>query len=72
VYGAWSAPGLLAYFVGFVAQLPFMVLPFFVGPAAVALGRVDISFLVGLVVSATAYVVLAGRAGVARGRLPNV
>ena len=72
VYGAWSAPGLLAYFVGVVAQLPFMVLPFFVGPAAVALGRVDISFLVGLVVSATAYVVLGGWAGVARGRLPNV
>jgi len=70
VYGAWSAPGLLAYFIGVVAQLPFMVLPFFVGPAAVALGRVDISFLVGLAVSATAYVVLARRAGIRR--LPNV
>jgi purine-cytosine permease-like protein len=70
VYGAWAAPGLLAYFVGVAAQLPFMVLPFFVGPAAVALGRVDISFVVGLAVSATSYAVLARRAGILR--LPNI
>jgi len=66
VYGAWSAHGLLAYFAGVVAELPFMVLPFFTGPAAVALGRVDVSFVMGLAVSATVYLVSARRAGVAR------
>ena len=66
VYGAWSAHGLPAYFAGVVAELPFMVLPFFTGPAAVALGRVDVSFVMGLAVSATVYLVSARRAGVAR------
>ena len=59
IYGAWSWRGLTAFLAGFAAEIPFMVLPFFVGPAASALGEVDIAFIVGLLVSGVVYVVLA-------------
>ena len=59
VYGTWSTHGLIAYFAGVLAELPFMALPFFVGPAAAALGGIDIAFIPGLVVSASFYLVLA-------------
>ena len=60
IYGAWSARGLAAYGIGFAAMLPFFVLPeLYMGPAARALGGVDIGWLVGLVVSAAAYLWLA-------------
>ena len=56
IYGAWGARGLGAYAIGFLAALPFFVLPeLYVGPAARALGGVDLGWLVGLVVSAAAY-----------------
>ncbi len=56
IYGAWSGRGLVAYGVGFVAMLPFFVLPgLYMGPAARALGGVDVGWLVGLVVSAAVY-----------------
>ena len=64
-YGAWSAHGLIAYAAGVVAQVPFMVLPFYTGPAARALGGVDVTFVVGLAVSATVYAV-SRRPGAAR------
>jgi hypothetical protein len=39
IYGPWGARGLTAYVVGFVATLPFFVLPdVYTGPAARALG----------------------------------
>jgi hypothetical protein len=41
-----------------LAEIPFVDLPFFVGPAAKALGEVDIAFMVGLLVSGVVYVVL--------------
>ena len=63
VYGAWSARGLIAYGAGVAAQLPFMVLPFYTGPAASALGGVDVAFVVGLVVSAGVYVICGGAGG---------
>ena len=59
IYGAWGVRGLVAYGVGFVAMLPFGVLPeLYVGPAARALGGVDVGWLVGLLVSAAVYLVL--------------
>jgi len=57
-YGTWSTQGLIAYFAGIAAELPFAVLPFYVGPAARALGRVDVAFVVGLAVSASLYVAM--------------
>jgi purine-cytosine permease-like protein len=56
IYRAWGAQGLGAYAVGAVASLPFCVLPgLYIGPAARALGGVDIGWLVGLVVTAPCY-----------------
>ena len=50
------AIGILAFLIGIAAEIPFMDLPFFVGPVATALGGVDIAFVVGLAVSGLAYV----------------
>jgi nucleobase:cation symporter-1, NCS1 family len=58
IYGAWAWRGLTAFLVGIAAEIPFVVLPFFVGPAAAAMGDVDIAFIVGLVVSGAVYVLL--------------
>ena len=63
IYGIWGWRGLTAYAVGLAAQIPFMVLPqlgswSYVGPAARAMGGVDIAWLVGLIVSAAVYLVL--------------
>jgi purine-cytosine permease-like protein len=56
IYGAWGRQGLSAYGVGFAASLPFCVLPgLYTGPAARALGGVDIGWLVGLVVTVPCY-----------------
>ncbi|HUO78842.1 MAG TPA: cytosine permease [Steroidobacteraceae bacterium] len=62
IYGAWGARGLIAYVVGFVATLPFFVLPeVWTGPAAQAIGGVDVGWLVGLAVSGGTYLLLARR-----------
>lgn len=63
IYGAWSARGLIAYAIGFASEIPFMVLgqlgPInYTGPVARALGGVDISWIVGLIMTAVAYLVL--------------
>ena len=64
VYGAWGWRGLTAYFAGFAAEIPFMVLPPIAGlsytgyfPAHLTNG-VDYSWLVGLLVSGLVYLVL--------------
>lgn len=58
MYGRWARRGMTAYIVGLLAMVPFMYLSFYVGPAANALGGVDISFLVGLVVAGGLYFIL--------------
>ena len=56
IYGAWGSRGLTAYALGFCATLPFFVLPdVYTGPAARALGGVDVGWLVGLIVAGGAY-----------------
>jgi NCS1 nucleoside transporter family len=57
-YGQWAWRGLLAYFSGFVAMIPFFSLSFYVGPATRAIGGADISFIIGLLVSGLAYYAL--------------
>ena len=64
VYGAWGWRGLTAYFVGFAAEIPFMVLPPIFGlsytgwiPNHVTNG-VDYSWVVGLLVSGLLYLAL--------------
>lgn len=63
VYGAWGRRGLIAFAVGLLAEVPFMVLPkiggwSYVGPLAEQLGGVDIAWLVGLAVTGAVYFAL--------------
>ncbi|MGJ6123882.1 cytosine permease [Mycolicibacterium sp. Y3] len=58
VYGAWSWRGLVAFAAGIAAEIPFVVLPFYTGPVAAAMGDVDIAFIVGLAVSGLVYIAL--------------
>lgn len=54
-YGQWASRGLIAYFAGFAAMVPFFSLSFYQGPVTRALGGADLSFVVGLVVSGLTY-----------------
>lgn len=65
IYGVWSRRGLIAYGIGFAVEIPFMVLlnvvsghSYYTGPLAKSLNSVDISWLVGGVVTAIAYFLL--------------
>jgi NCS1 nucleoside transporter family len=55
MYGQWNWRGITAYFVGFVAMIPFFSTGIYRGPIAVWLGGADLAMLVGLPVSAVAY-----------------
>lgn len=55
IYGRWSWRGLVSYVVGFGSMMPFAVVGDSVGPVAKWLGGLDITMLVGLVVSAGLY-----------------
>ncbi len=57
LYGRWSWRGLLAYFGGFLAMIPFFSTGLYRGPVAKALGGADIAIVVGLPVSALIYIV---------------
>jgi NCS1 nucleoside transporter family len=59
IYGRWSVPGLVAYFAGLGAMVPFVVTSFFTGPVAKAIGGADLSFAVGLLVAGVLYFLLA-------------
>ena len=64
VYGMWSLPGLAAFLIGFLAELPFMViLP--IGKfqytgwiAGHLLEKTDLAWIVGLIVSGVAFLLL--------------
>lgn len=58
VYGAWGWRGLLAYAIGIVAMIPFVVTVWFTGPIAQLLGGADLALFIGLAASAIAYVLL--------------
>ncbi len=58
IYGTWPPRGLISYLAGVLAMVPFVVTTAWIGPVAEALGGVDISFIVGLVVAGGLYLVL--------------
>ncbi|MEU4998399.1 cytosine permease [Streptomyces sp. NPDC021622] len=60
-YGAWRWDALVVYGVGLLAQLPFLVTHFYTGPLVEPLGGADVSWIVGLVVPAVLYWLLARR-----------
>ncbi|HEV2441823.1 MAG TPA: cytosine permease [Steroidobacteraceae bacterium] len=55
MYSRWQWRGLMAYGGGFAAMIPFFSTDFYTGPAARALGGIDVSMFVGLPVAAGAY-----------------
>jgi purine-cytosine permease-like protein len=55
IYGKWGARGLVSYFVGLAAMVPFFSTALFTGPLAKALDGADISALVGLPVAGLLY-----------------
>ncbi|WP_448640386.1 purine-cytosine permease family protein [Geodermatophilus sp. URMC 63] len=58
IYGTWPARGLIPYLAGVLAMVPFVVTTAYTGPVAEALGGVDVSFVVGLVVAGGLYLLL--------------
>ena len=61
IYGRINGAAVTCYAVGILVQLPFIASPLYVGPVARALGKVDLSWIVGLAVTAPAYYWLAKR-----------
>ncbi|MGH2489600.1 MAG: purine-cytosine permease family protein, partial [Candidatus Limnocylindria bacterium] len=59
IYGSWNWRGLVAYFVGFAAMIPFFSTALYTGPIADSLGGADVSVFIGLPVSAVLYWLLA-------------
>lgn len=55
VYGHYNVAALGCYALGIIVQVPFIADDLYVGPVARALGGVDLSWLIGLVVSGTVY-----------------
>jgi len=60
-YGRWNALALVTYGIGILVQVPFMAQTLYTGPLAAALGGADVSWLIGLVVTAAIYYPLAQR-----------
>jgi NCS1 family nucleobase:cation symporter-1 len=58
-YGRFAWRGLVAYFAGLGAQVPFIYQPDYTGPLVKTLGGADISWIVGWIVAAGLYLILA-------------
>jgi NCS1 family nucleobase:cation symporter-1 len=61
VYGRVNAAAITCYAVGILVQIPFIASPLYKGPVARAIGDVDLSWIVGLMVTSPAYYWLAKR-----------
>ncbi|UDY24574.1 purine-cytosine permease family protein [Nocardioides sp. Kera G14] len=60
IYGSWAWRGLAAYGIGFVCEIPFMVLPelggwSYTGFFASRMSGIDVAWIVGLAVTSVAY-----------------
>ena len=55
LYGQWAWRGMTAYGLGVAAEVPFMMVSFYQGPVAQAIGGVDIAFAVALVVAGVSF-----------------
>jgi NCS1 family nucleobase:cation symporter-1 len=58
-YGSWNIVALGCYAFGIVAQIPFLAQKLYTGPITTALGGADVSWIVGLLVTAAVYYVFA-------------
>ena len=55
IYGKFNPRALLAYAIGIVVQIPFLTNAFFTGPFANIIPDVDISWVIGLVITFIVY-----------------
>ncbi|WP_152186282.1 purine-cytosine permease family protein [Segeticoccus rhizosphaerae] len=55
IYGRASWEALVAYFAAIAVEIPFMSTSFYTGPMVAHLGGADISWILGLIVSAVLY-----------------
>lgn len=60
-YGSWNLPALACYAIGVVVQIPFLAQKLYTGPITNMLGGADISWIVGLAVTAVLYYFVVGR-----------
>ncbi len=60
-YGRWNVTALSCYIIGILAQIPFLAQTLYTGPVTKMLGGADISWIVGLIVTAALYYPLARR-----------
>ncbi|MFJ4285508.1 purine-cytosine permease family protein [Paenarthrobacter nicotinovorans] len=60
-YGRINGPAVISYFIGIAVQIPLLATPMYTGPVAEAIGGVDLSWLVGLLLTSPVYVVLMRR-----------
>jgi NCS1 family nucleobase:cation symporter-1 len=61
IYGRVNGPAVTCYVFGALIQLPFVASTLYTGPIARALGGMDLSWIVGLLVTSPAYYWLAKR-----------
>jgi nucleobase:cation symporter-1, NCS1 family len=61
IYGRVNVAAVICYVLGILVQLPFVASPLHTGSIAHALGGVDLSWIVGLLVTSPAYYWLAKR-----------
>jgi len=54
-YGRWNVVALTCYAFGVVAQIPFLAQSLYTGPITTALGGTDISWIIGLLLTAAVY-----------------
>ena len=55
-YGKWNVPALVSYAVGVLIQIPFLDQTAYTGPFVTALGGADVSWIVGIIVTALIYI----------------
>ena len=72
IYGRFNNKAILAYVLGILVQIPFMNTPLYAGPVAAWLNGADLSWIVGLAVTAPAYYLLARNTTLAPSELAPV
>ena len=71
IYGRINLPAVTCYGFGILVQLPFIASALYTGPVARALGGIDLSWIVGLLLTSPAYYFLARRSQARLAALPG-
>jgi NCS1 family nucleobase:cation symporter-1 len=71
IYGRVNNAAVACYVLGILVQLPFVACALYTGPVARALGGIDLSWIVGLVITSPVYYWLAKRSMRAEELIPR-